>query len=181
MNTLSSALAVLSAMITPEVLILACSSLIDATSSRLGRVIDRVRRLTERFEEMATGDRTSTPMIDERRTFLFSQLDKATVRARLLQRAMTSLYIGLSSFLATSVAIGINAAASQEYAWIVVVLGFSGVGLLFYASVLLIGESRVALGAINDEMDFVRHLGQHLAPSQLLEQHRSQKRRFRRE
>ena len=52
METLSSALAVLTAMITPAVLISACGALILSTSTRLGRVVDRVRMLIDSFEEM---------------------------------------------------------------------------------------------------------------------------------
>ena len=40
-------------MITPAVLISACAGLILSTSVRLGRVVDRVRALSEKFEEMA--------------------------------------------------------------------------------------------------------------------------------
>jgi hypothetical protein len=43
-----NALAVLTAMITPAVLISACGALIFSTSSRLGRVIDRVRASMDR-------------------------------------------------------------------------------------------------------------------------------------
>ncbi|CDM66611.1 DUF2721 domain-containing protein [Pyrinomonas methylaliphatogenes] len=56
METLSSALAVLTAMITPAVLISACGTLILSTSTRLGRVVDRVRGLSERFEELARSE-----------------------------------------------------------------------------------------------------------------------------
>ena len=41
---------VLGAMITPAVLISACGALILSTSVRLGRVVDRVRALADRFE-----------------------------------------------------------------------------------------------------------------------------------
>jgi hypothetical protein len=48
-----SATAVLTAMITPAVLISACGSMILSTSSRLGRVVDRVRALSDRLEDMS--------------------------------------------------------------------------------------------------------------------------------
>ena len=179
MNGLSSALAVLSAMITPAVLILACSSLVVATSTRLGRVVDRTRKLSDWFEELAS-EEAEASLIVEKRAVLFDQIDKATARARLLQRAMTRLYSSLSVFLATSVAIGIDAATARGYAWVVITMGLVGVGLLFYASVLLIIESRVALAAIDSEMDFVWRLGRHHAPSDLLQQRRTRGHLFRR-
>ena len=44
---LSVAVAVLSAMITPAVLISACGSLLIATSNRLGRVVDRTCEVSQ--------------------------------------------------------------------------------------------------------------------------------------
>jgi len=49
----SSAIAVLTAMITPAVLISACGSMILSTSVRLGRVVDRVRTLSDRWAGIA--------------------------------------------------------------------------------------------------------------------------------
>lgn len=178
MNELSSALFVLSAMITPAVLILASSSLILATSARLGRVVDRTRKLSDWFEELARGDE-DLALIENRRSILFDQLDKATARARILQRAMTVLYLALALLLADTVAIGVDAATRQDLGWAVVGLALAAVGLMLYGSVLLIVESRVALAAVDSEMDFVRRLGKHLAPSDLLKEPRKRAQLFR--
>lgn len=167
-DNLSGALTILSAMITPAVLISACGSLIIATSNRLGRVIDRTRKLSERFSELAEQEETVGRM--EERELLFDQLDRATQRSRLLQRAMTRLYGALSVFVATSVAIGVVAVTGQHYAWVPIAFGLAGAALLFHASLLLISESRVALAAINEEMDFVWQRGEREAPSALLRQ-----------
>lgn len=161
---LTSALSILSAMITPAVLILASSSLILATSARLGRVVDRTRNLSDWLAELANEDAVTT-LVEEKRVLLFDQLDKAAARARLLQRVMTRLYLALSVFLMTSVAIGVDAASEQDFAWIVVFLALGGVALLLYSSVFLIVESRVALAAVDSEMEFVRRLGAHHAPA----------------
>jgi Protein of unknown function (DUF2721) len=64
MNDLAGALAILSAMITPAVLILACGSLTLATSQRLGRVIERTRRISNQFKELAR-NRTDQAMLEE--------------------------------------------------------------------------------------------------------------------
>lgn len=169
MEALSSAVAVLTAMITPAVLISACGALILSTSTRLGRVVDRVRMLIERFEEtMKTQDEKGVEMFEERRSFLFNQLDKLTTRTRLLQRSMRVFYIALGVFVGTSVAIGLVAAVGRpSYAWLPVVLGLSGACGLFYGSVLLIHESRIAQESLNAEMDFIWKLGRALAPPDL--------------
>src|SRR6266508_605100 len=105
---MSSAVAVLTAMITPAVLISACGSMILSTSSRLGRVVDRVRALSDRLEEFARESRDSDDS-KERQAIIFEQLDKLTSRARILQRSMVDFYLGLGMFVATSVAIGVVA------------------------------------------------------------------------
>ena len=91
---LHSTLGVLSAMITPAVLILATGSLILTTTNRLVRVVDRVRVMLPEFEAQAEHEPTDAIAL-ERRTMMFAQLDRATVRARLIQRALTRLYLAL--------------------------------------------------------------------------------------
>ena len=171
MDALSSALAVLTAMITPAVLISACGTLILSTSTRLGRVVDRTRLLSDRFEEMS-GSGQGLELYEERRAVIFDQLDKLTSRARLLQRCMTIFYTALGIFVSTSVAIGMVAAAGRAaYGWVPVVMGLVGASFLFYGSMLLIYEARLALATLNAEMDFIWRLGQTLAPPELAERH----------
>jgi hypothetical protein len=163
-----NALAVLTAMITPAVLISACGALIFSTSTRMGRVVDRVRTLSERFERLAKNPEQDD-MFEERQALIFSQLDRQTSRARLLQRAMSSFYIAVSIFVASSVAIAIIAAVAGSFTWIAVVLGLVGAFFMLYASLLLVVESRMALGAIMTEMDFVWKVSQKYAGKELAE------------
>ena len=165
MDSLSAALAVLSAMITPAVLISACAALTISTSARLARVIDRTRKISERFGQLV-GSQANGILLEEERVVFFKQLRRATQRSRLLQQALTCLYVALSVFIATSVAIGIIAVLDQRYAWIPILLGLLGAGLLFYTSVLLILDSRIALSAVDDEMNFIVHLSQLQAPNE---------------
>jgi hypothetical protein len=162
LDTLPAALSVLSAMVTPAVLILASSSLVLATSNRLGRAIDRTRAISERIADLAReSDRT---MLHEERALLLQQLGRTARRANLLTRTLTRLYMALALFIATSVGIGVVAVFGAPYAWAALLLGFLGAGLLFWASVLLIVESRIALAAVEEEMAFVRQVGTHYSP-----------------
>lgn len=170
MNDFSS-LAVLTAMITPAVLISACGTLVLSTSTRLSRVVDRVRALSDRFEELARS-KSEVEMYEEKRAMIFDQLDRLTSRARLLQRCMTVCYVALSIFVLTSVAIGINSVSGGRYEWVPVVLGLIGACFLFYSSMLLIFEARLALQAVHMEMDFLWQLGKHYAPADLIEHQR---------
>lgn len=169
---MSSAIAVLTAMITPAVLISACGSMILSTSVRLGRVVDRVHSLSERLEEMSVQHSDSETMKD-RQAVIFEQLDKLTSRARLLQRSMVSFYLSLGLFIATSVAIGIVAiVGNPRYNIVAVMLGIIGACFLFYGSMLLIFEARLALSTIHLEMDFIWRQSTRVAPSEIVEHHK---------
>lgn len=164
--------AILASMITPAVLISACAALILSTSVRLGRVVDRVRALSDRFEEMAHKDAADVVLADERLELTFTQLDYLTSRARHLQRAMTTFYVALGMFVATSVAIGFVGLTGQlagAFQWIPVVLGMMGAALLFFGTLLLGLEATIALRSIHGEMDFLWRLGRHHAPAHLVQ------------
>lgn len=152
---LTSALATFSAMITPAVLILACSSLILATSNRLARTLDRSRTLLQEYQRVTTSSAPRST-IDAHHFMLMDQLAKTTRRAKLLQFAMTSLYTALAAFVMTSIFIGVDSLIGQSWAVFLVILGLFGVTLLLASAILLILESRVALGAVQGEMRFVR-------------------------
>lgn len=160
-------LGVLTSMITPAVLISACAGLILSTSVRLGRVVDRVRALSEKFEEMTHKDPSDVVLFDDRLSLTFTQLDWLTTRARHLQRAMTTFYLALGLFVATSVAIGITAAVGGEFSVVPVIFGMLGIALLFVGTTLLGLEATLALRSIHAEMDFLWKLGKHHAPPPL--------------
>jgi len=154
-------------MITPAVLISACGALILSTSTRLGRVVDRVRSLADRFEELTRSEQ-ELELFEDRRALIFNLLDKLTSRARLLQKSMRVFYISLGLFVATSVGVGLAAVVGSAYfVWVPVLLGLSGACGLFYGSVLLIYEARVASYSLAVEMDFIWKLGRTLAPPEL--------------
>jgi hypothetical protein len=161
-ENLSVTLSVLSAMVTPAVLILASSSLVLATSNRLTRAVDRTRTITERVTEAARDDERT--LLPEERDLLLAQLGRTARRAKLLTRTLTRLYMALAIFIATSVAIGVVAVTGANYAWIALGLGFIGALLLFWSSLLLILESRISLTTVYEEMEFVQRLGQRYAP-----------------
>lgn len=152
---LSSVLDVLGAMITPAVLILASSSLLITTSNRSIRCVDRVRERAEELQALGRGEDEGT---ERRRQHLLKQLEINMRRARLLQKAMSRLYLGISFFIATSVSIGAVSLLHVDIGWIPMVLGFVGAVMLFSASIYLIFESRLALATTFEEMDYIdRH------------------------
>jgi hypothetical protein len=150
---LSATLAVLSAMITPIVLISACGSLTISTSNRLSRAIDRSRKISDELEKFVQ-DPKERLLAQERQALLFEQLLYFTRRVHLLHRALACLYVALATFVGTSVAIGIAEIFNERYSWLPLLLGMIGAGLLFYTCVLLIQEIYVARIAISSETNF---------------------------
>jgi hypothetical protein len=159
---------VISAMITPAVLISACGSLILATSDRLSKAIIRTREISDQLIPRP-GDSGNSRREEERR-MLFTQLDFVTTRSRLLQRSLSRLYGAVALFIGTSVAIGLVPVLSASFSIVPIALGITGAGLLLYASFLLIKESRFALAAVNAEMDFMWQRGKEYGPADLVKQ-----------
>src|SRR5688572_11188655 len=89
----TTALAVLSAMITPAVLISACGTLVLSTSTRLARVIDRVRQMADRVDAL-DAQQQSLVNYEERRASLRRQMLTLARRGRFLQFSLTLLYLG---------------------------------------------------------------------------------------
>jgi len=171
LTVLAPSLGVLTAMITPAIPILAAGTLITSTSNRLGRVVDRVRTLSESFEVLESGE-PKTAFVEERRRHIFHQLDQLASRARLLQLSMTSYYLALAAFIATSVIIGLLAFVTPERQlspYFPVAAALTGMFFLFTSSILLIYEARLATTAVIDEMSFITTLGRRLAPTEWTE------------
>ena len=163
-TNLNSVIEFLTAMITPALLISATGSLVLSTSTRLGRVVDRVRALEVRLGEMIYApDKGQIPLYERRVEVIVDLLDLVTSRSRLLQRAMTTFYYGLMLFILTSVAIAV-AGIFNVYRWMPIPIGIIGIMFLFYGSILMLRETRMATATINEEMDFTWELARKVAP-----------------
>lgn len=173
MDGLSSSLAVLTAMITPAVLISASGTMILSSSVRLGRVVDRVRSLSDRLLEISR-EGHEEEFLEERRAMLYDQLDKLTSRSRLLQRGLTTFYLAVGIFVATSVAIGVASfTGTTRFGWIPLAFGLLGAFFLFYGSMLLVFEARLALSTTHAEMDFIWRTTKSVVPKEIVEQHKT--------
>jgi hypothetical protein len=167
-NALNSTIEFLTAMVTPTLLISATGSLVLSTSTRLGRVVDRVRELEKRLSELILEeDRSKIPLYEKRLETIVNLLDKVTTRARILQRAMTAFYYGLGFFILTSVTIA-GAAFFTTYRLLPIPIGVIGIFYLFWGSVLMLRETRMATATINAEMDFTWSLAKTVAPKEII-------------
>ena len=163
-NALNSTIEFLTAMVTPTLLISATGSLVLSTSTRLGRVVDRARELEKRLGEMIyVEDKSEVPLYEKRVEVIVDLLDKVTSRSRLLQRAMATFYYGLCLFILTSVTIAV-AAFFTSYRLLPIPIGIIGIMFIFYGSILMLRETRMATATINAEMDFTWELARKVAP-----------------
>jgi len=148
---------ILGAMITPAVLISACGTLALSTSNRLGRVVDRVRALSLLAESLPDGGGLTSDDV-EKRALLADQLLKLSARITLLQSSLTILYAAIGLWVATSLTIGLTKAIQHWLEWIPVVLGMCGATALFFATILLVRETRIAVKATLVEMAYIRRM-----------------------
>lgn len=167
-DALNSTIEFLTAMVTPALLISATGSLVLSTSTRLGRVVDRVRQLEERLSDLIYHeDKNEVPLYDKRVEVIVDLLDKVTSRSRILQRAMAAFYYGLGMFVLTSVTIAI-AAFFSTYRWVPIPIGIVGIMFLFWGSMLMLRETRMATATVNAEMDFTWQLAREVAPKEVV-------------
>jgi hypothetical protein len=146
---------VLSAMIAPAVLISAAGLLSLSTSNRLARVVDRTRLLVREFENLA--NQPPSPARDAKEALITGQLSGLTSRARLVQWALTTLYLALALFILTSLLLGL-AVVLREQSWIPLVVSVAGGVCLLTSSLLLIAEARIAVRALAAEIAFIRRM-----------------------
>ena len=159
-------------MVTPALLISATGSLVLSTSTRLGRVIDRVRQLEESLTELMYSDeKADIPLYDQRVEVIVDLLDKVTSRSRILQRAMATFYYGLGCFILTSVTIAV-AAFFSTYRWVPIPIGIIGIMFLFWGSIYMLRETRMATATINAEMDFTWELARQVAPKNVISKYK---------
>lgn len=144
---------VLAAMITPAVLISAAGLLSLSTSNRLARVVDRTRVLVREFESLAPTP--ASPGRAAREGLILRQLQDLTSRARLVQAALTTLYLSLGLFILTSLLLGLSAAFGVQTR-VTLVVSLAGGLCLLASSLLLIAEARIAVRSLADEISFIR-------------------------
>ena len=134
----------------------------------LFRSIDRARELESRLSELITAeDKNDIPLYDKRLDTVVNLLDKVTTRSRILQRAMVAFYYGLGFFILTSVTIAV-VGLFNIYRWMPIPVGIVGIMFLFYGSIQMLRETRMATATINAEMDFTWSLAKTVAPKEII-------------
>jgi hypothetical protein len=152
--TLSKGLAVLTSMITPALLLSASGTFILSTSNRLGRCVDRIRRISDQLEYQID-PATHKPLSAERIAMLLRMLDYSGRRARMLARVMISFYFAAGAFVATSVSIGVASLFIDRLSWLPVSLGITGALFMSYGGFRLILEAKLSQDSLLEEIAYV--------------------------
>jgi Protein of unknown function (DUF2721) len=151
--------ATLSAMITPAILMTSNASLIISTSNRMSRIVDRIRVLNDRGDELCRGD-AKLDFPAERRAHVTDQLIRLEKRSDRVRYALSMLYLSFASFVCTSLTLAIDTLIGNKHltSGLATTLSVVGVGLMLAACVNLIHEARAALNSNRLEIRFYRDL-----------------------
>jgi hypothetical protein len=142
-------LAVISAMITPAILILATGSLVSSTLIRVGRIVDRARILMDQVADFRrAGDGT-------RAAITAGWLLQYRRRAALVERALTLYYSAIGVFVAGSLAITIDDFTRDAIPWLSLFLVVIGAMFLFAGTLALVIETNMATGGLRREIDLL--------------------------
>lgn len=150
------ALAFLSALITPAIVLLACANLIAGCHMRLSRVVDRVRALAQMAEDIRLGRCADHPM--ERRREIGAEFVYYERRGKMILVALSLLYGTVGFFVATSIAVGVDLLLGNPAALLPVALAIVGISLFLVASLLMLLENRLAFKTMQREIQFVHEL-----------------------
>ena len=140
----STAVAMIAAMITPALLILASASLVATALVRMARVVDRARVLAAIAHEGNWEKLGATP------AQLRTALERHAKRARYAEWSIALLYATVVVFVVTCISIAVDHAAG----WLPVGLAIAGTLLLLSGGALMVAESRLAGDQIAEE---IRH------------------------
>jgi len=148
--------AALSLIVAPAILTNASTVLAMSTSNRLARAVDRARDLARQLDDpaQATGEE------GERR---LRELAINETRAMLLMRVLRSFYTALAGFALATLASLIGAVLSgaglvlpvQVLELLAVAAGSVAVGALVHGAVLLLRETRMAVGLLRERVQSV--------------------------
>lgn len=140
--------ATLTAMLAPAFFLTATASLLLSANNRLARIIDRARTLLRELPDIQ--DPLQQALYEKR-------IAMQRRRSLIILRAGQLLYVAISLFVGTSLAVAADNLMAHRLGTLPTALAALGVLAMFAASILLARESTLAVQAVNEEMDH-RHV-----------------------
>jgi hypothetical protein len=139
-------LSMVSAMITPAILILAAASLVSSTLVRLGRIVDQTRALIARGEQLrAQGKEAELPAVE-------SRMRRQLRRAEIARRALWGYYVAIALFLLSSIVLAIDQATHGPFEWLGPSITLLGGVVLMLATLALVLEVSLSAGSLREEI-----------------------------
>ena len=141
----SPALVIISAMITPALLILGSASLVATALQRLGRAVDRARSLIAlpEAEALRLGWDAGT---------LRRWLDWHVRRSLMAERAVGVFFAAIGTFVLDCLSIAVDHYFGNRLTWLPVSLTIIGMALMLVGASLMVAESRLGGAQIRDEI-----------------------------
>lgn len=136
--------ATLAAMLAPAFFLTATASLLMSANNRLARVVDRLRTV---LREIGEAEDSSQRAALERHAGIHRR------RSTLILRGSQLLYVAISFFVGTSLAVAVDSFVDHRLGMLPTLLAVLGVLAMFASSLYLARESALAVQAVNDEMD----------------------------
>jgi hypothetical protein len=150
-SSILPSLQVVSAMITPAILILAAGSLVASTLVRLGRIVDNIRALIARGQEMReAGNENAVLIVDQMLHVLLRRNDLA-------RTALICYYTAISLFLLSTLVIGFTLLLHSKLDWVGPAIVMLGGICLFAGSAALVVEVNVSSGTTRQEVQWYHH------------------------
>ena len=157
MDPQASPFAAFSLIVAPAILTNASSVLAMSTSNRLARAVDRARDLAAQIEREEDGPARAQHL---------RELGVAETRALILLRVLRSFYIALAGFALAALLslLGAVVASTRQttvvgaFELLAIAAGVIAVAALLHGAVLLIQETRMAVGILQERVASARAL-----------------------
>jgi hypothetical protein len=144
-NASSPALIIISAMITPALLILGSASLVATALQRLARAVDRSRAMLQQSKEEASKMGWSQDMSQR-------WLTRYATRSVLAERAVASFFFAVGILVLGCLSIAIDRLSGDMLTWLPVSLTILGMFMILAGALFMIQESRLANLQIREEI-----------------------------
>lgn len=133
---------VLTSMLAPALLMAATGSLLISANARLARVVDRLRHVMEEWRRADHAQRVELEV----------EIGSQRIRSGFTLRACLMLYLALAAFVATSIALAIDAFTNFVLGPLPTVTALLGTVCLLMASIFLALEVRMAIRGLDAEI-----------------------------
>ena len=147
-NANSPALIIISAMITPALLILGSASLVATALQRLARAVDRARALVQQ-SELETSKSGEAQELSKR------WIERYSTRSLLAERAVTAFFLAVGILVLGCLSIAIDRYYDDRLTWLPVSLTILGMCMILAGAYFMVQESRLASLQIREEIQQV--------------------------